>query len=270
MRIRDVQLHVQIDGEGTPLLWSHGLMSSIATDHAVGDIWRETPDGIRLVRYDARGHGRSGASAAAADYASPSLALDMLALADAVAEPRVHPTPGAAAQNRFIAGGWSLACVSAIHAAVLAPQRFKGLILMLPPRIWEARAAQSRLYRIAARLGPALAKASGGIVLPEWLAEAEPERVRLAAAGAAGIAQATLSLLFQGAAMSDLPPREQLARLAGVPALVIGWEGDPTHPVDSARALHRLLPGSALHIASNLAQWEEIPGRIRAFAAGCA
>ena len=43
---------------------------------------RASEDRYRLIRYDARGHGESGATADPADYAYPSLAADQLALAD--------------------------------------------------------------------------------------------------------------------------------------------------------------------------------------------
>ena len=46
-----------------------------------------------------------------------------------------------------------------------------------------------------------------------------------------------------GVASSDLPPRECLSDLAGIPSLIVSWVGDRIHPVSSAEELHRLLPG---------------------------
>ena len=51
-------------GDGAPVVFAHGLTSSRANE----DAWKLTDwaplvaAGRRLVRYDARGHGRSGAS----------------------------------------------------------------------------------------------------------------------------------------------------------------------------------------------------------------
>ena len=253
MRIRDCELHVRISGEGTPLLWTHGLLSGSAPDDAFGTLWEPLPPGLQLVRYDARGHGRSAASSAAADYTWSNLGRDMLALADAL---------GA---ERLIAGGWSLGCVSAIHAALLAPQRFKGLILMLPPAVWEARTAQRRLYRLAARL----AQAPAGPVLPDWLAAAEPEHALRAAERARAMPAATVTQLFEAAALSDLPPRAELARLAEVPVLLVACGGDPTHPLTAAQALHQLLPRSTLCVAHDYQQWLELRARMHAFALAC-
>jgi hypothetical protein len=57
-------------------------------------------DRYRLIRYDARGHGDSGATADPADYAYPSLAADQLALADALGLGRRGAGEAVAPQDR--------------------------------------------------------------------------------------------------------------------------------------------------------------------------
>ncbi len=262
MQLRDTDLHVQTSGTGTPFIWAHGMMSSIATEDALGILqWEQFPGNIRLVRYDARGHGASAPAAVPDEYEWPNLGRDLLALADAV--------DGGA----FIAGGLSMGCASAIHAAVLAPQRIKGLVLMQPPKVWEARSAQAALYRRASRLGKLLGDLASGDVnggLPPWLAAAAPDKASAALHGSRGMTSATLSQLFAAGAVSDLPPPEALAVLAGVPALIIGWVDDPVHPVASAELLHSLLPASELFVAHNYQQAQSIAGRIQSFVSGLA
>jgi pimeloyl-ACP methyl ester carboxylesterase len=54
--------------------------------------------------------------------------------------------------ERFVAGGVSLGCATALYAALVAPQRISALILGTPPTAWETRAAQAALYEQMAAL----------------------------------------------------------------------------------------------------------------------
>ena len=63
MKINGRQVNVQISGEGDALIWSHGLMLSIVCEDSMGLLeWDDFPEDITLIRYDARGHGRSEAT----------------------------------------------------------------------------------------------------------------------------------------------------------------------------------------------------------------
>ena len=67
------------------MVWGHGLTSSRARDDDLRLLdWDRLARATRLVRYDARGHGRSGSSTVPADSSWSSLARDQLALADAL------------------------------------------------------------------------------------------------------------------------------------------------------------------------------------------
>ncbi len=43
--------------------------------------------------------------------------------------------------QKFVAGGSSMGCATSIYAALLAPERMKALVLVIPPTAWETRAA---------------------------------------------------------------------------------------------------------------------------------
>ncbi|WP_233296295.1 alpha/beta fold hydrolase [Massilia antarctica] len=259
MRVGELDLNVRQVGSGAPFLWAHGLLSSIEAEDALDILqWRHFPASLRLVRYDARGHGDSAPGAQAGWDA---LGQDMLSLATTLGE------------SRFIAGGWSMGCASALHAALQAPARIDGLVLMLPPTLWEARVAQAARYRraiaLAQVMGPArfarLIASEAGAALPPWLLNAAPYLAARARHGMRQLGAPTLLTLYQGAARSDLPPRAALAALSAIPALIIGWTGDPVHPLESARELQRLLPRSSLFIAQNHDDVLSIPARLRAF-----
>jgi len=266
LRLRDLQFNVRILGAGMPMIWGHGLMGSVDSEQQLGWFgWEQPPVGVQLVRYDARGHGASEASYTPESYTWPNLAGDMLALADALDA------------RAFIAGGASMGCVTALTAALAAPQRVRGLVLVFVPNLWEARAAQARSYRISAlegRLlgGKGLARWMGRAMperLPSWLLAAQPAVIPIFQSGIGRLKARTLWYLLRGAALSNLPAREALAALATIPATILTWSGDPAHPVPMAEEVHRLLPQSELFVATSYAEFQTFPERIAAFTQRC-
>jgi 3-oxoadipate enol-lactonase len=255
-------LHVHVGGQGPTLVWGHGMMSSMAGEDGLLGLWDAAPADVRLVRYDARGHGKSPAGASARDFTWERQGADMLALAT----------------GPVVLGGWSMGCAAALHAALSAPQRVRGLVLMLPPLFWEARVAHAALYRRAADLGRRLGQRNMGRMvllgqgtpLPPWLAQARPAAALPAAAGMASLNGAAMALMYDGAAQSDLPPARVLAQLAHLPALIVAWPGDDVHPLASAERLHGLLPGSTLRIVASDADLRATGERIAAFTAALA
>lgn len=237
-------LDISAVGEGRPLLWAHGLTSSReGEDQARLFPWPDIP-GVRWVRYDARGHGRSPAPTTDDDCRWDCLAGDLLAVADEV---------GAA---RFIAGGASMGCATTLHAAVTAPERIEAMLLVIPPTAWETRAAQAHHYSQGARLLDAgdveglLATLEESLMPPMFQPFAEQAR-KARRESFADVDPASLARVFRGAAASDLPPRDTLSKL-DAPSLILAWEGDDGHPVSTAEELAGLLPSAELHVASDL------------------
>jgi len=62
------------------------------------------------------------------------------------------------------------------------------------------------------------------------------------------VADALLPSLFRGAALSDLPAPEAIARI-DVPTTILAWIDDPAHPASTAEALAALMPRSTLTFA---------------------
>ncbi len=261
MRINDLEFHVRERGEGEAFIWAHGLMGSIAAEDGLDLFeWDRFPVDKRLVRYDARGHGKTEPSYSPSDYHWGNLARDMISVADELAI------------ERFTAGGQSMGCATTLFAGLQARVRLKGLVLVNPPTAWETRAAQVELYRRMARLGGGLggkllAKVMGKNLerlLPRWLLEAKAERVSGILDGLKALRRKTLSNLFKGAALNDLPPREEI-RAIDIPALILGWTGDPSHPIETAQELDKLLPQSTLFVAEGYADFQKWPQLIRDF-----
>ncbi len=265
MKIRNLNFNVQTtgSGSGTPLVWAHGLLSSMATEDELDWFkWGAFPPNVKLVRYDARGHGKSQASYKPEDYHWRNLGQDMLAVADGAGE------------RYFIAGGASMGCATALYAALQAPGRIHGLVLLIPPTIWEKRAPQAKEYQRMARIGgllggPLLARLTRSRmdeVLPPWMLENKEQMKAGSQTGLKAMQGRTLANLMRGAADTDLPTREVLAAgLRDIPALIVTWVDDPTHPVWSAEELQRHLPKSELFVAKGYEDFKTIPQRIRSF-----
>lgn len=236
-------------GEGVDILWGHSLMGSMAQENASGVLgWTTLQDIARIIRYDARGHGQSEATAHADDYSWPQLARSMWQVADYYGV------------NSAILGGASMGCATALHAACQQPDRVRALVLVIPPTAWSERCDAAVNYRRAA----SFLKFTGAMPmrLLRWL-----PKVRPGAGFKDAMARETLRLLatrdplgvitaMRGAAISDLPEPEQLSQLS-MPVLILAWPDDPIHPLSTAHKLADLMPNVELHISSDPAEpWQ--------------
>jgi pimeloyl-ACP methyl ester carboxylesterase len=262
LKIRELELNVQTKGEGPTFIWGHGLSASIEAEDILDRFeWGKIPENIKLVRYDARGHGKSQLSKNPEDYHWRNLGKDMLAIADELGV------------ERFIAGGVSMGTATSIYAAIQAPERIQALLLVAPPTIWETRADQGKLWNrfalvggiLGGRLLAKMISKNLDRVLPKWLVENEPENIQGVIAGIAAQKRRALWNIFRGAGKTDLPPREEFKSIEDIPCLILGWHDDKTHPVSSSEQLHQVLPKSKLFLAQGYDDFKTIPQRIRGF-----
>jgi 3-oxoadipate enol-lactonase len=245
VNVRGVDLALTDIGDGPALIWGHGLTSCRAQDDQMGLLPPALPpDRFRLVRYDARGHGESEGTTDPADYSYLALAQDQLALADALG------------LDRFAAGGASLGAGTALHTAVLAPERVWALLVVIPPTGWAGREERGAWYVESARI----AEEEGTDVLTER-ALAEPvaslfapfasEILKATRERYSGWDPAVLAALLRGVGGSDLPPEDEVAGITA-PTLVLAWVGDHVHPVATAERLGELIPHAEVHVSDSL------------------
>ena len=248
-------LHIERSGAGRPFVWAHGLTSSIAAERDGGLFqWEGAVGGVDVVRYDARGHGRSPAGTSSSDYEWPVLASDFLAVADSCEV------------ESMVAGGASMGCATVLYAALAAPERVQALVLAIPPTAWETRAAQRELYEksagfLSARGMDEYLEASRALpAQPPWAAVRREVRLRHVAA----MDPAVLATILRGAAASDLPPRDVVATLT-CPTLVLAWADDPGHPLATAESLASLIPGATLTVATSFEEAAAWPSAVSSF-----
>ncbi len=252
--VRGAELAYSTSGSGRPLIWGHGLSQTMAIENRRELInWSEVP--ARVVRYDARGHGLSETTSALDGYSWRELALDQLALADALEI------------ESYIAAGASMGCGTALHAVATAPARVDALVLAIPPTGWESRAGQVDQWEQVARVieteGVEPVITAREAVAPPDPYALDPDHRGRQAAGTRSWDPVRLAQVMRGAATADLPTRDTIAGI-GVPTLILAWTGDPVHPMSTAEELHSLIDDSQLQVAStsnDLASWSSVVAR---------
>lgn len=236
-------------GDGLPVVQLHGLSSSRRRDEVFGLDLTAGRDGLRVLRYDARGHGGSPGSTDPADYTWPALARDLLTMLDEV-------FPG----RRVHGVGQSMGAATLLTAAVAEPDRFASLTLGIPPTAWEWRREQATLYDLAARQVTRWGGARWAETTrqPPTSPAIDPDRPFTVP----DVADEWLPAAFRGAALSDLPSRAEVTGV-GVPVLLLAWPDDASHPLAVAEELLGLLPDVRLEVArtpAEVAAWPRIVG----------
>ncbi len=215
--------------------------------------WADIP--ACVLRYDARGHGESESTPDLDDSGWERLALDQLALADAVGI------------DTYVAGGASMGSATALHAAVTAPDRILGLVLVIPPTGWEARSGQTDVYEQGAQIvetsGVEPLITAGAAMPPPDPFVGDPEYRQRRADGMRSWDPQRLAHAMRGATRAQLPDRERIAEIT-CPTLILAWTGDAVHPVATADELVRLIPHAEQHVAStadDLTAWTGLVSR---------
>lgn len=246
-------LTYEVRGDGPVLGYAHGMLLSRAGEDAMGVLdWSVLAQHRRLVRYDARAHGQSTGRPVPDDYVWPELADDLLAVVDEVSPDAPVDWMGA-----------SMGCGTLLWAATKAPQRFRRLVLVIPPTTGETRAGSAGMYRT----GADVVEAEG---LSTWLAALQQFATPEIFATVPGyglkvdVTETLLPSVLRGAAQTDLPDAAALAGLAQ-PTLILSWETDPVHPVSTGQLLADTLPQAHLHVSSTVDDVRTWAGRVAAF-----
>jgi pimeloyl-ACP methyl ester carboxylesterase len=246
------EIAYDIAGDGPFLGYSHGVLMSRAVEDALGVF----PFGAlaghrRVLRYDARAHGKSTGRRQLLDYTWPSLADDLFAMADLGGPEPVDW------------GGASMGTGTLLWAVTRRPQRFRRLVLTIPPTTGETRAAAAGMYQTWAETIETNGKAAWTEGLRQFPAPAifdEVEGYQMDA----DVSEELLPSVLRGAATTDLPPAEAIAAITQ-PTLILAWETDPVHPVSSAEYLAKTMPDATLSVSDTLADVRSWPRRIDEF-----
>jgi pimeloyl-ACP methyl ester carboxylesterase len=251
VRARGIDFRYETYGDSGPhVLVAHGLMGSIEMSARFGeDYGALAAEGLRVIAYDARGHGRSGYTTARADYRWAALAEDMRAIISALG-----------IEGTSVYGG-SMGAGTALMCALAHPDAVDRLVLNSPPpfgadlapvrKQWGAIARLYRLFgsQITARILTSMPQAKAAAARNPRL----DMRRFWSSQRRASIVPAIRSVLIE----DDLP----LDRFADVQhhALILTHPDDPLHPLASGEALHERMPHAQLAVAPTAAYWQENP-----------
>ena len=246
--------HLTIQGQGQPFIWLHGMLGSVESDAVYSLVNFDKVSKIAsVIRYDACGKSVTG------NYKWDAMSDQLFH----VAESQKY--------SSMIIGGTSMGSVTALHFAVRYPERVKALILVTPPPAWEKRAGVKAVYKkIASRADqnnfPEFLKRL--IVLypdpPDFFEQEHPGTRQRLTDYRLGFHPPYYSQIYNGGAASDLPPREQLAKIK-LPTLMAAFPDDANHPLEIAQELNSLIDGSELVVVSNYEEYLKFQERVKDF-----
>ncbi len=239
--VNGVELAYRLDGQpaGRVVMLSNSLM----TDHTMWDInLPALTDRYRVLRYDTRGHGRSGLTPG--PYTLELLAEDAIGLLDRLGIERVH----------FV--GLSVGGMIGQQIGARFPERIYSLALCDTASEWRVRTVWDERFAIVA------AKGIAGLVdstITRWFTAefiaANPETIDRIRRMIARTSQD--GYLACGAAIRELAQTTMLLQIKA-PTLVLAGRKDPACTVENATVIHRLIAGSKLVIIEDAAHLSNV------------
>jgi pimeloyl-ACP methyl ester carboxylesterase len=258
-------LYVEVHGEGPPVVLSPGYCQT--HENFRPQVTPLARAGYRVVLWDYRGHGLSGAPLEPARYSMAQVVDDLGRVLE-------HAAP----RRRAVVGGLSFGGLASLHFTLARPERVRALLLVASGPGFKNPEAQGRweaqVERIAARLE---ARGFEGYVDGRAAPTAIGLRPELPAAQAAGraiLAQDARAVAIFGRRVAGPVPGviDELPKLA-VPTLVLVGERDADYlraaEVMAARipgAKHVLVPGAG-HVV-NVEEAEAFNRALLEFLAG--
>jgi len=224
-------IHVEIEGPANaPVLM---LSNSLATTHAMWEPQvKPFTQHFRLVRFDRRGHGKSGL--AKGPYTMERLGRDVLAVLDGL---------GLKAVNWC---GLSMGGMEGMWLGANAPERFNRMVLSntssyYPDKtLWNDRIRYVRQHGLAAMVGANMER---------WFTKGFRERApqTIAMMSEMFVATPLEGFIACGEAVRDMDHRGLLPKVSR-PTLVIAGRHDPATPLEAGEYICNNIPGATLAV----------------------
>ena len=242
----DVELAVDVRGEGVPVLFVHGFpFDRTMWRHQLAALSR-----VRRIAPDLRGVGDSGAPPAADGYSLTRYADDLVAVLDALGV------------RQAVLCGLSMGGYVIFELLRRHPQRVKALILAdtkPQPDSTEAKRGRDELTQVAQREGqdavlerllPRLLAPATQATQPEVAGQVREMARRWSVPGLVGALRT----------LRDRPDSTETLRSVRMPTLVLVGSEDEIAPPQAARAMAQLIPDAQCHVvpaAGHLAPLEQ-------------
>lgn len=229
-----VELAVQDHGppDGPAVLLVHGLASdALALGAAVHEL---AAGGLRVVTYDRRGYGASGAPEPYVGTTVSEQAADAVALLDGLG------------LDAVIVAGDGFGALIALDVALRFRERVTALVCVNPPLFAFVPDAAQALAEQRAQLEDALCDGGPAAAVASWLGgRVDAETLARAQASAAGF-------FADYAGLASLAVTRRELRAVAAPAAVVTGAFTPPDIVKAADALAELLPGARRDPAGDL------------------
>jgi pimeloyl-ACP methyl ester carboxylesterase len=218
IEVNGIELFWEEIGDGEPLLWLHGGMGCGADWKY---LFKEPPEGFRLIAPDLRGHGAS--TNPSGSFTFRQCAHDVLALLEHLNHPRVR------------AIGLSGGGITALHMATASPQAIESMVIIsAPPYFPEQTRLMQRQFSEA------------------MLGAAEMERMRQRHRhGEPQIQQLFAMTHSFGDTYDDVNFTPPYLGTITAETLIVFGDRDPLYPVSIAFELHQAIPQSYLWVVPN-------------------
>jgi pimeloyl-ACP methyl ester carboxylesterase len=256
-RVAGLDLYYEDHGSGPrTVVMAHGALASISFLEQHGlTASALAARGLRVIAYDARGHGRSGYSTAARDYDQHMLAEELHQLLDVLGLGRVTVC------------GTSMGSTSAVLFAQAHPARVERLVLRVPAPLGADMIPVRRMFNTLAwsyqLLGASLTARIGAL-------RPHPDGAARMRALLQGQRPAAIAPALRGFLAAPL----DTGQVHGIkaPTLILTQPSDDVHPLRSGEVLYDLLPNAALCIAPTPTLWDgdidQLADLIAAFVVG--
>ena len=241
IRVNGVELAYRFDGPGNGrvVMMSNSLMS----DHTMWDVTIPAlSDRYRVLRYDTRGHGRSGTTPG--PYTIELLADDAVGLMDALGIRQVH----------FVGlsmGGMIAQQIGARYADRVISLSLCDTASEMPPRsLWEERLAIAASTGIAGLVDSTIQRWFTAPFIARDPQSIEKVRRMILDTGTEGY-------IACASAVRDMAQTTMLLQVKA-PTLIIVGRQDPACSVEKATVIHRMIGGSQLVVLEEAAHLSNI------------
>ena len=238
-------IHVEVEGPaGAPVLM---LSNSLATTHVMWDPQvRPFTQHFQLVRFDRRGHGKSGLTQG--PYTMERLGRDVLAILDGLSLKKVNWC------------GLSMGGMEGMWLGANAPERFERMVLSNTSSYYPDKTPWNDRIKFVREKGlAALAPAN----MERWFTRSFRERSPQTIAMMSEMFAATPleGFIACGEAVRDMDHRALLPKVA-MPTLVIVGKHDPATTPEAGEYIRNNIPGASLAVLdaahiSNIEQPEQ-------------
>lgn len=245
-----VRLHYEVHGTGErTVVLMHGLLLDAQMNRRLAADLAE--EGFRVILLDLPGHGKSDKPRHASAHRMDTYAHHVIALLDELG------------LDESVIGGVSLGANVALHAAIDAPERIRGLFIEMPVLEWAVPGAAMVFLPLllGVHYAAPLVRAVSAVARHIPVTRISPLD---SAITTLTLQPEEAAAVLHGMLVGPITPTYEERRSIEAPALVVGHKVDFIHPFTDADHLARQLPNARLVEARSILELRVFPDRLTA------